>query len=63
MKRFILQDDYEANDPMLLKSTEYVKALEEALAQLGKYITARDEEEVKSIFICNEPHLQTTWQN
>lgn len=50
MKRFILQDDLETNDPILLESTEYVKALEEALAQLGKYITIRDEKDISSIF-------------
>ena len=50
MKRFILQDDFETNNPILLESTEYVKALEEALAQLGKYITVRDEKDLPSIF-------------
>ena len=50
MKRFILQDDYELNDPILLESTEYLLALEEALVQLGKFITIREEEDIKPIF-------------
>lgn len=50
MKRFILQDDNEPNDPILLESTEYNKALGEALALLGKYITIKDEKEIETIF-------------
>jgi hypothetical protein len=45
-KRFILRDEYDMDSPVVLESTEYVRALEEALERVGKAVLNINEDQV-----------------
>lgn len=46
MKKFVLIDECGYENPEILKSLNYVQALEEALQFLGKYVKPCDEQEI-----------------